>query len=103
MNYIKVNTDYFNVGLEPLEVLLLATVESLTREGKQCYYTNDQLSKMFNVSLTYLKKTLDNLEKRNYIKRNTQTIRDRVGKYTRQRTIELVHLKRPEKKFEFSF
>lgn len=102
MNYIKVNTEYFNVGLEPLEVLLLATIESLTRDGKQCYYTNDQLSKMFNVSLTYLKKTLDNLEKRNYIKRNTQTIRDREGKYTRQRTIELVHLK-PEKKFEFSF
>lgn len=102
MSYIKVNTEYFNAGLEPCEVLILATIESLTRDGKQCYYTNDQLSKMFNVSLTYLKKTLDNLEKRNYIKRNTKTVRDREGNYTRQRTIELVHLK-PEKKFEFSF
>ena len=57
---------------------------------------------MFHVSLTYLKKTLDGLEKKNYIKRNTKVIKDREGKFTRQRTIELVHLK-SKKNFEFSF
>ena len=101
-NYINVNTEYFNVGLEPLEILLLATIESLVRDGKQCYYTNEQLTQMFHVSLTYLKKTLDGLEKKNYIKRNTKVIKDREGKFTRQRTIELVHLK-SKKNFEFSF
>ena len=101
-NYIKVNTEFFNTGLEPLEMLILALIESLTRDGKQCYYTNEQFTQMFHVSLTLVKKTLDGLEKKNYIKRHTKSTRDKDGKYTRQRTIELVHLK-AEKKFEFSF
>ncbi len=100
--YIKVNTEFFNTGLEPLEMLILALIESLSRDGKDCYYTNEQFSQMFHVSLTYVKKTLVELEKKNYIKRNTKVIRDREGKFTRQRTIELVHLK-AEKKFQHCF
>lgn len=103
MNYIKVNTEFFNTGLEPLEMLILALVESLARDGKQCYYTNEQFTQMFHVSLTLVKKTLDGLEKKNYIKRCTKTTKDREGKFNRQRTIELIHLPKEEKKFEFSF
>lgn len=93
MNYIKVNTEFFNTSLDPLAILTLSVIESLARDGKQCYYTNEQFSKMFNVSLTKVKKTLDELETKNYIKRNTKVIRTLEGKCTRQRTIELVHLK----------
>lgn len=101
-NYIKVNTEFFNTGLEPLEMLILALIESLARAGKHCYYTNEQFTQMFHVSLTLVKKTLENLEKKNYIKRHTKVLRDREGKFTRQRTIELMHFK-VENKFEFSF
>ena len=101
-NYIKVNTEFFNTNLGPLEILMLSVIESFVRDNKECYYTNEQWSKMFNVSLTYVKNTLTDLEKKNYIKRNTKTIKDRDGKCCKQRTITLVHL-RPEKKFEFSF
>lgn len=100
-NYIKVNTEFFNTDLKPLEILILSVIESLTRADKECYYTNEQFAKMFSVSEKTVRNTLDDLEEKNYIKRNTKTI-CMSGKANRQRTIELVHLK-PEKKFEFSF
>jgi DNA-binding Lrp family transcriptional regulator len=100
-NYIKVNTEFFNTNLNPLEILLLSVIESYTRDGKEFYHTNEQLSKMFNVSEKTVRNTLDNLEAKNYIKRNTKYI-TKLGKVNRQRTIELVHLK-AEKNFEYSF
>lgn len=91
--YIKVNTELFKMNLNPTEMLLLALVESFARDNKECYYTNDQLAEMFSVSVSYIKKTLDELEAKNYIKRNTKFIRDReTGKAYRVRSIELVHL-----------
>lgn len=101
MNYIKVNTEFFNTGLNPLEILLLSVIESYTRDNKEFYHTNEQLAKMFSVSEKTIRNALDNIEAKNYIKRNTKTI-SCSGKTTKKRTIELVHLK-IEKKFEFSF
>jgi DNA-binding MarR family transcriptional regulator len=100
-NYIKVNTEFFNTNLGPLEILMLSVFESYARDNKQCYLTNDQLAKMFNVSEKTIRNALDTLEAKNYIKRNTE-FTPKLGKANRKRTIELVHLK-PEKKFEFSF
>lgn len=103
MNFIKVNTEFFNTGLGPLEILMLSVFESYTRDNKQCYLTNEQLAKMFNVSKTYIKSTLDTLEAKNYILRDTKFVRDgETGKAHRARAIQLVHLK-TEKKFEVSF
>ena len=101
MSYIKVNTEFFNTNLNPTEILILSIIESLARDNKECYYTNEQFAKMFNVSLTCIKNALNNLEQKNYIKRNTKVI-NHGGKANKQRTIELVHFK-VEKKFEFSF
>jgi DNA-binding GntR family transcriptional regulator len=100
-NYIKVNTEFFNTNLNPLEILLLSVIESYARDNKEFYHTNEQLAKMFNVSEKTIRNTLDHLEEKNYIKRNTKYI-TKLGKANRQRTIELVHMK-TEKKFEFSF
>lgn len=101
MSYIKVNTEFFNTDLKPLDILLLSVIESLARDDKQCYYTNEQFAKMFSVSEKTVRNTLDDLEQKNYIKRNTKVV-TKAGRANRQRTIELVHLK-VEKKFEFSF
>ena len=102
-NYIKVNTEFFNTSLDPLAILILALIESYARDNKEFYHTNEQISKMFNVSLTYVKSTLNDLEKKNYIKRDTKTVRDlETLKFSKRRTISLVHLP-VEKKFEFSF
>lgn len=101
MSYIKVNTEFFNTNLSPLEILILALIESYTRDNKEFYHTNEQMSKMFHVSEKTIRNALDSLEAKNYIKRNTKTI-SHGGKANKQRTIELVHLK-PEKQFEFSF
>ena len=100
-NYIKVNTEFFNTNLNPLEILILSVIESYTRDDKLCYQTNDQFAKMFNVSEKTIRNALDNLEAKNYIKRNTE-FSPKLGKANRRRTIELVHLK-PENTFKFSF
>lgn len=100
-NYIKVNTEFFNTNLGPLEILMLSVFESYARDNKQCYLTNDQLAKMFNVSEKTIRNALDTLEAKNYIKRNTE-FNPKLGKANRKRTIQLVHLK-TEKKFEASF
>jgi hypothetical protein len=103
-NYIKVNTEFFNTNLGPLEILVLSVIESYTRDNKQCYLTNDQLATMFNVSKTYIKNTLDTLEKKNYILRDTKVVRDgETGKAHRTRTIQLKHLKVERKFAGFSF
>lgn len=101
MSYIKVNTEFFNTSLSPLEILILALIESYTRDNKEFYHTNEQMSKMFHVSEKTIRNALDSLEAKNYIKRNTKTI-SHGGKANKQRTIELVHLK-PENEFQFSF
>lgn len=102
MNYIKVNTEFFNTNLKPLEILVLSVVESLTRAGKECYYTNEQFARMFSVSEKTVRNTLDDLETKNYIKRNTKVI-TAAGRANRQRTIELVHLKTEPTAFVSSF
>lgn len=102
MNYIKVNTEFFNTNLKPLEILVLSIVESLVRDGKECYYTNEQFARMFSVSEKTVRNTLDELEAKNYIKRNTKVI-TKAGRANRQRTIELVHLKTESNAFNFSF
>jgi DNA-binding FadR family transcriptional regulator len=96
-----VNTEFFNTSLSPLEILILALIESYTRDNKEFYHTNEQMSKMFHVSEKTIRNALDSLEAKNYIKRNTKTI-SHGGKANKQRTIELVHLK-PENEFQFSF
>ena len=101
MSYIKVNTEYFNTNLNALEILMLSVIESYTSDCKQCYHTNEQFAKMFNVSEKTIRNALDNLEAKNYIKRNTK-FRPKLGKANRRRTIELVHLK-SKKNFESSF
>lgn len=102
--FLQVNTEFFNTDLGPLEILVLSIIESLARENKECYYTNEQFAQMFNVSKTYIKNTLDSLEAKNYITRDTKFIRDgETGKAHRTRTIQLKHL-RVERKFSgFSF
>lgn len=100
MTYVKVNTEFFNTNLNPTEILILSVIESLARDSKQCYYTNEQWAKMFNVSVTCIKNTLNELEKKNYIKRNTTTTMNN-GKANKRRTIELVHFK--TQPFQFSF
>lgn len=91
MRYIKVNTEFFNTNLTPLEILILAVIESMARDGKTCYYTNKQFAEMFSVSEKTVSTTIAGLESKNYIKRNTKVI-DKAGKANKQRTIELVHL-----------
>jgi DNA-binding MarR family transcriptional regulator len=101
MSYIKVNTEFFNTTLNPLEILILALIESYTRDNKAFYHTNDQMAKMFHVSEKTVRNALDSLEAKNYIKRNTFTT-TKNGKANRQRTIELKHLK-ADTGFHFSF
>lgn len=103
MNCIRINVEFFNTSLKPLDILILTLIEGYTRERKQFDLTNQQLADMFNVTEKTVRNTLDRLEEKNYINRSTKYIRSRsTGKAVKVRTISLVHLK-IDKKFEFSF
>ena len=89
MNYIRVNTEYFNYGLKPIDALVLAVVESFNSDNKLCYMTNEQLADMFSVTKATVARSIDHLVKYGFITRNTKTIK-KDGEFTRRRTLTIV-------------
>ena len=91
MNFIKVNTELFNKGLKPLEVLILSVVESFNNSKMICYCTNEQFAEMFSVTEVTVSNALDKLEEKGYLTRNTKVIR-KEGKPFRRRTLTITPL-----------
>lgn len=89
--------DWYNKGLKPVELLLLMEINSYISNGRECYMTNKQFADLFNVCEKTISTTLDELEKKGLVKRNTKTVSDR-GQHTKYRTITLTKvLKRNNK------
>lgn len=87
--FMQVNKAHFNDDeLKPIDILVLSQVEELIRNGKECYFTNEQLSDMFHVTPRTIASAIDRLEGMGYIKRRTVLRRDN-GQKSRIRFIEL--------------
>lgn len=65
--YLVISEKMLNLGLKPIETMLLAQITSFKKEG--CYMSVNTLKKMFNVSYNTIVRALDTLEKKNLIKR----------------------------------
>ena len=61
---------YWECGLTLLEVNIIARIASWQREGKEFYESADNISKLFNVSYSTVKRTFNKLVKNNIIIRN---------------------------------
>lgn len=82
--------DWYNRGLKPVELLILMEINSYISNGRECYMTNKQFAELFNVCEKTISTTMDELENKGFIKRNTKTISDR-GQHTKFRTITLTN------------
>lgn len=65
--YLVISEKMLNLGLKPIETMLLAQITSFKKDG--CYMSVNTLKKMFNVSYNTIVRALDTLEKKNLIKR----------------------------------
>lgn len=84
--FLKVNKAYFGNDFKPLEILIMSQIDEYLRNGQECYVTNEQFATYFGVGTSTVKRTLDGLEEKGYIKRNTELCNDR-GQASRKRTI----------------
>ena len=50
-NYLYVNTNYFTLGLKSIDVFIIALVEELQNEGRECCYTNEYFAHMLGTSV----------------------------------------------------
>lgn len=50
MGYLKIDDKYLSSDLKPIEFCILAKVEEFARKGQDCYISNENFGKLFNVS-----------------------------------------------------
>lgn len=91
--FLKVNKNYFNGKLKPLEILILSQIEEFNRNNRDCYLTNKQFAEMFCVGTATVARTIDSLVESGYLKRTTQVINDN-GQASRQRKLIVAHITR---------
>lgn len=50
MGYLKIDDKYLSSDLKPIEFCILAKVEEFAKKGQDCYISNENFGKLFNVS-----------------------------------------------------
>lgn len=99
--FLKLDKSHFNKGLKPLEMIILAQVEEFTRNGCECYVTNQQFAEMCSVTQPTVDAAIKRLEELNYIKRVTRVTAGN-NRANRVRTLILVNPPRT-REFKCSF
>lgn len=86
--FTPVDKAYYQLSdLKLIEILILSRMDEFIENGNQCYITNEEFSSDFNVSRETVKRALNSLEEKGYIKRNTKFHNDN-GKASKKRTLE---------------
>lgn len=70
--FLQVNKDLFGSGLSPIEMLVLSQIEEFDRNTGDCFISNATMANNFNVSEKTIARTLDSLENKGLIVRNTR-------------------------------
>ena len=73
--FLSVNKDFFNLGLNPIEIFILAQIAEFQKNTNDCFISNDKLAEIFGVSTSTVKRAIEKLEKQNFIIRNTKNIK----------------------------
>lgn len=59
---------YFNnKDFSPIDILVMAQIEEFERNNKDCFISDETMAHNFNVSVSTISRSLDYLEKENYI------------------------------------
>lgn len=73
--FLKVNKDFFNLGLNPTEILVLAQIMEFDTNTGDCFMSDKALADLFGVSDKTISRTLKTLEDRGFIKRDTKSVK----------------------------
>lgn len=81
--FLKVDKGLFSMGLNPVEILILAQVtEFLTNTG-DCFISDKQLAEQFGVSESTISRELKKLESGGYIVRETKNVKNGKERHIR--------------------
>lgn len=73
--FMKVNKDFFKLGLNPTEILILAQVMEFNTNTGICFITDKQLAEQFGVSDKTISRSMKVLEDKGFIRRETKNVK----------------------------
>lgn len=73
--FLKVDKDYFKLGLNPLEILLLAQIDEFNRTTGDCFMSDKAFADNFGVGESTVKRAIKALEDKGLIKRETKNVK----------------------------
>lgn len=73
--FMKVNKDFFKLGLNPTEILILAQVMEFNTNTGNCFITDKQLAEQFGVSDKTISRSMKVLEDKGFIRRETKNVK----------------------------
>ena len=73
--FLKVNKDLFNLELNPTEILILAQVIEFNTNTGECFMTDAQFAKNYNVSVSTVSRAIKSLESKGFIERKTKNVK----------------------------
>ena len=85
--FTPVDITYEGSGLKPLEILILSKMDSYIEKGQEVYLTDEQFASFYGVTARTVSNTMNNLEEKGYIKRNTEVCKGN-GHVSKKRTLE---------------
>lgn len=73
--FLKVNKDFFKLGLAPVEILILSQVDEFNRTTGDCFMSDKSLAEAFGVSESTISRAVRALEARGFITRATKNVK----------------------------
>ena len=74
--FLKVNKDFFKLGLSPIEILILSQIMEFDTNTGTCFISDKVLAEQFGVSEKTISRTLNSLEKeKGFIIRTTKNVK----------------------------
>lgn len=73
--FLKVDKDFFKLGLNPIEILLLSQIVEFNNNTGVCFMSDDVLATNFGVSAKTISRSLKSLEDKGFINRETKNIK----------------------------
>ena len=73
--FLKVNKDLFKLGLNPVEILILAQVMEFDTTTGNCFISDSALAESFGVSESTITRALKSIESKGFITRITKNIK----------------------------
>ena len=71
-NFLKVDKEYFKLGLKPIELLIYSQIAEYDRSTGNFFMSDEGLAEIFNVSKSTVSRALDVLENKKLIERKTK-------------------------------